>query len=119
MIHDVLITNKIDCVSVSTLTLKFGWRNQPQLVGVVVAARMPVKRHKRDIFTWLYNNHKNFRLAWIVICIVGNVWQAWLILATYFSYEIVTTLSIGYPSKFEAPSITICFYVVNTVRVQF
>lgn len=73
------------------------------------------KQKKSSVIEELHGKHNSMRNAWIVLCLVGNMYQAIEVCANYFSYGIVTTVAITFPEKFMAPALTLCFYAVNMV----
>ena len=56
-----------------------------------------------------------FKLSWFAICFTGNMYQIGQISDQFFKYEITTTISVNFPSKFIAPAINFCFNEVELV----
>ena len=75
------------------------------------ASKPKLSRKEKSARTHLF-----WRTFWIGLCIIGNAWQAILVCSSYFGYDIVTTVTVAFPSEFPAPSMTVCFYVVTMIK---
>src|SRR5687768_9158323 len=73
------------------------------------------KKPKKSLLEKISKNENSIKNLWLSLCLIGNLWQAVQVCINYFSYDIVTTVSITFPSTFIAPAMTTCFYVVNMV----
>lgn len=49
-----------------------------------------------------------FKIAWLLVCIAGNLYQVEQISHDFFQYQIVTTISVRFPDKFQVPAISFC-----------
>lgn len=54
--------------------------------------------------------------AWLVICILGNVYQVIQISELFFRYDAVTIVNIDFPVHFKSSAFTICLYTIDIIR---
>lgn len=57
-----------------------------------------------------------FRVLFLFLCIIGNIYQVEQITENYFQYEAVTMTSVEYPEKFTVPAITFCNLEVEIIN---
>lgn len=84
-------------------------------VSLVTMQPAEKQTKKTPLLDRIANQRRNIHNVFLAGCIAGNMWQAYLICATYFAYDIVTAVSVSFPSEFIAPSVTVCFYVLTLI----
>ncbi|KAI1291854.1 hypothetical protein HDE_07599 [Halotydeus destructor] len=62
--------------------------------------------------------HSRLRAIWICLCLSGNTYQIFSLSNAYFSYDVATTVRINFPDNFEPPANTLCFALINMVRME-
>ncbi|KAI1292354.1 hypothetical protein HDE_07603 [Halotydeus destructor] len=62
--------------------------------------------------------HVKLRAFWFCLCVLGNAYQIYTLSASYFSYDVSTTVRINFPVEFEPPASSLCFARLNMVRMD-
>ncbi|KAI1291717.1 hypothetical protein HDE_07621 [Halotydeus destructor] len=58
------------------------------------------------------------RIIWICLCIIGNTFQAYILVKAYLAREISTQVKIHFPEVFEPPAASLCFSLISMVKLD-
>ena len=60
-----------------------------------------------------YNRSKTF---WTVICFIGCLFQVYELTNIFFSYEVITAVTIRRVTNFTPPALSMCFPIISVMK---
>src|SRR5688572_20629587 len=59
---------------------------------------------------------KILNVVWSILCLIGNIYQLYLIFHRYFQFEVATNVQIYIPEVIEVPTVILCIEISKLLK---